>query len=84
MKSVSIAQARDSLTELLYEAEGGRPVQVTRRGKAVAVLLSEAEYERLRGSARPDFAGWCQAWRARQGAGFEGVTAGELDRWAEF
>lgn len=84
MKTVSIAQAKNSLTELLYEAEGGRPVQVTRRGKAVAVLLSEAEYERLLGSARTDFAAWSQAWRGRQGAGFEGVTAEELARWAEF
>jgi prevent-host-death family protein len=84
MKTVSIAQARDSLAELLYEAEEGRPVQVTRRGKAVAVLLSETEYERLLGSARPDFAAWSQAWRGRQNAGFEGVTAEELDRWADY
>jgi prevent-host-death family protein len=84
MKTVSIAQARDSLAELLYEAEEGRPVQVTRRGKAVAVLLSETEYERLLGSARPDFAGWALAWRGRQNAGFEGVTAEELDRWADY
>ena len=84
MKSVSIAQARDSLTELLYEAEEGKPVQVTRRGKAVAVLLSEAEYERLKSSAATaDFAGWAQAWRSRLPAGFEGVIASELDRWAE-
>lgn len=83
MKSVSIAQARDSLAELLYEAEEGRPVQVTRRGKAVAVLLSETEYERLQGNARPDFAAWNQAWRDRQLQGFEGVTAEELARWAE-
>lgn len=84
MKTVSIAQARDSLTELLYEAEEGRPVQVTRRGKAVAVLLSEAEYERLRSAAgSADFGAWAQAWRLRLSAGFEGVTAAELDHWAE-
>ncbi|MDB5971597.1 MAG: Antitoxin [Hydrocarboniphaga sp.] len=84
MKTVSIAQAKDRLTELLYEAEDGRPVQVTRRGKAVAVLMSESEYERLLGSARPDFAAWSQGWRARQASGFEGVTGEELDRWADY
>ncbi len=84
MKSVSIAQAKDSLTELLYEAEDGKPVQVTRRGKAVAVLLSEAEYERLRASATAsDFAAWAQAWRERLPAGFDGLTPAEVDRWAD-
>ena len=83
MKSVSIAQAKDRLTELLYEAEEGQPTQVTRRGKAVAVLLSEAEYARLQSAARADFAAWGQAWRARLPAGFEGVTAEELARWVE-
>lgn len=86
MKSVSIAEARNSLTELLYEAEEGRPVQVTRRGRAVAVLLSEAEYEHLKAAAATsaDFAAWAQAWRARQTPGFEGVSDAELERWREY
>jgi prevent-host-death family protein len=84
MKTVSIAQAKDSLTELLYEAEEGRPIQVTRRGKAVAVLLSEADYARLRALApAPDFGAWAQQWRSRLPAGFDGITPAELTRWAD-
>ncbi|HEX4896417.1 MAG TPA: type II toxin-antitoxin system Phd/YefM family antitoxin [Solimonas sp.] len=85
MKAVSIAQAKDRLTELLYQAEDGQPVQVTRRGRAVAVLVSEAEYERLKtaAAAAADFAAWVQAWRARLPAGFEGLSATELEQWQD-
>jgi prevent-host-death family protein len=84
MRDVSIAEAKNRLTELLYEAEDGQPVQVTRRGAPVAVLLSAAEYERLRVAASgADFALWCQNWRARQPRGFEGISADELQRWRD-
>ncbi len=43
----SIAQARDQLTQLVYQAEQGSPVELTRRGKRVAVILSAEEYDRL-------------------------------------
>lgn len=43
----SIAQARDHLTQLVYQAEQGKPVELTRRGKRVAVILSAEEYDRL-------------------------------------
>ncbi|HEY9546090.1 MAG TPA: type II toxin-antitoxin system prevent-host-death family antitoxin, partial [Solimonas sp.] len=36
MKSVSIADARNRLTELLHGTEDGQSVQVTRRGQPVA------------------------------------------------
>jgi len=49
--SVSIAEARDQLPRLVHEAEAGTPVQITRRGRPVAVLLSTAAYERL--ASRP-------------------------------
>lgn len=84
MQTVSIADAKNRLTELLYEAEAGQPVRITRRGAAVAVLLSEAEYQRLRGAAAlADFSLWAQHWRARLPPGFEGLTAEELARWRE-
>ena len=85
MKSVSIADAKNRLTELLYQAEEGQPVQVTRRGQPVAVLLSEAEYERLKSvaSAAADFGAWAQAWREQLPPGFEGISPGELERWQE-
>ncbi|WP_028081130.1 type II toxin-antitoxin system Phd/YefM family antitoxin [Solimonas soli] len=85
MKAVSIADAKNRLTELLYEAEEGAPVQVTRRGQPVAVLLSEAEYARLKSAAAgaADFAAWAQSWRQDLPAGLEGITPAELERWRE-
>ena len=43
----SIAGARNQLPALVHEAEAGKPVHLTRRGKPVAVLISAADYERL-------------------------------------
>jgi prevent-host-death family protein len=45
----SIAEAKDNFSSLVHEAEGGRAVPITRRGRAVARLISEAEYQRLIG-----------------------------------
>lgn len=52
-KSYSIAQARAALPAIVDEADAG-PVEITRRGKPVAVVLSLTDYERLR-STRPTF-----------------------------
>jgi prevent-host-death family protein len=43
----SIAEARDRLTQLVRDAEKGMSVELTRRGKPVAVLVSLNEYEKL-------------------------------------
>lgn len=48
-KRYSIAQARSHLPSLIDEAEGGQEIELTRRGKPVAVLLSLHELKRLRG-----------------------------------
>jgi prevent-host-death family protein len=48
MKRVSVAEAKDTLPALLHEAERS-PVEIVRRGKSVAVILSRASYDRLRG-----------------------------------
>jgi prevent-host-death family protein len=48
MKRVSVAEAKNTLPALLHEAEA-EPVEIVRRGKPVAVLLSRASYDRLRG-----------------------------------
>ena len=46
-KQYSIADARRNLPSLVDEAEAGSEVQLTRRGRAVAVLVSVEEYQRL-------------------------------------
>lgn len=50
-KRYSIAAARNSLARLVHEAEAGQPVELTRRGNAVAVVVSVAEYAQLAGKA---------------------------------
>lgn len=46
----SIAEARSRLPSLIDEAEAGIEVELTRRGRPVAVLVSHREFERLRGT----------------------------------
>jgi prevent-host-death family protein len=48
MKRVSVAEAKNTLPALLHEAES-EPVEIVRRGKPVAVILSRTAYDRLRG-----------------------------------
>ena len=43
MRSISIAVARDKLTSITRDVEGGTPVELTRHGRPVAVLLSVEE-----------------------------------------
>ena len=47
MTVTSVADAKNNLPKLLHRVENGAAVHITRRGKPVAVLLSEAEYARL-------------------------------------
>ena len=65
MKEKSIREAKSSLTSLLREVEKGRSVRLTRRGKGVAVLISEREYDRLSRTKRPerDFLRFLGGWR---------------------
>ena len=58
----SIAQARDRFTQLVQQAETGDPVQITRRGKPVAVILSQDEYQRLK-SKQAEFGDDLEAFR---------------------
>ena len=43
----SIARAPDQLARIVRDVEQGHLVEVTRRGKPVAVLVSAHEYQRL-------------------------------------
>ncbi len=45
----SVAEARDRFAELLHSLKRTSHIEVTRRGRPVAVLLSVEEYERLQG-----------------------------------
>ena len=46
-KQRSIAEARNTLPQLIREAENGESIELTRRGEGVAVLVGRRQYERL-------------------------------------
>jgi antitoxin Phd len=61
-KQYSIAEARRNLPTVVDQAEAGAEVELTRRGKAVAVVISVEEYQRLK-SNRPGFGDAFRAFR---------------------
>lgn len=84
MSQVSIAEARNALTRLIYEAERGEPVHITRRGKPVAVIISEAVYERLKsGALEKDIWQAIQEWRAQTRFDWPELMPEEVDSWRD-
>lgn len=67
----SIAEARSNLPRLVREAELGKPVELTRRGEPVAVLIGHRQYEQLTGK----FRGFFDAFREFEAS----VDLAELD-----
>lgn len=53
-----------NLPSIIDQAEAGEAVELTRRGRPVAVVLSHEAFERLR-SPRPRFADAYRAWVGR-------------------
>ena len=54
-KRQSIAEARKNLPHLVREVESGKPVELTRRGEPVAVLMGRRQYAQLAGKRRRFF-----------------------------
>ena len=52
-KRYSIAEARSNLPTIVNQVEAGQQIELTRRGKAVAVVVSLREFARLRGELVP-------------------------------
>lgn len=79
MSEVSIAEARNHLPRVVQQAEAGETVHITRRGKRVAVLLSDREFARL-STPRQGFTEFAQEWRKNMIArGIEFPATGDLD-----
>jgi len=76
-KRASLAEARDHLTELVRDVERGKSIELTRRGKPVAVLISRAEYDRLR-SKGGRLIETLRVWREQSPSGFDGLTEDEV------
>jgi prevent-host-death family protein len=60
----SIAEARSNLPQLVREAESGKPIELTRRGESVAVLIGRKQYERLTARSRRFSEAWNEFTRA--------------------
>jgi prevent-host-death family protein len=48
LKRYSIAEARDHFAALIHKVEQNTAIELTRRGKPVAVIVSVQEYQQLR------------------------------------
>jgi prevent-host-death family protein len=48
-KSYSVADARAHLPDILDDVEAGKEIELTRRGRPVAIVISPEKYEALRG-----------------------------------
>lgn len=84
MSEASIAEAKTQFTRLVTQAEHGEAVHITRRGKPVAVLLSESEYLRLRQSeTHRSF--WDQIVEMRNDPAFEPIewSLGDINAWRD-
>ena len=84
MSQVSIAEAKNTLTHLIYEAERGEVIHITRHGKPVAVLLSEEAYEQFKSrEQKTDFWQAIQTWRAQASFDWPELTPEEVDSWRD-
>jgi prevent-host-death family protein len=85
MREVPITEAKNALTSLVHQAEAGKPIRLTRRGKPVAVLLSEEAYRRLQsGTAEQrDLWEFVERWRAALPADWEGISPEETRGWRD-
>ncbi len=76
-KQYSIAQARDHLPGIVHEVERGAPVELTRRGKPIAVIVSLEDYRRL-SAGKVGF--WEALQKLRNSPDFEAI---EPEEWLE-
>jgi prevent-host-death family protein len=85
MREVPITDAKNALTALVHQAEAGKPVRLTRRGRPVAVLLSDEAYRRLEAGAteRRDLWEFVESWRSALPSGWEGITLEEARSWRD-
>ena len=84
MSDVSVAEAKTRLTGLIHQVEHGEAVHITRRGKPVAVLVSESEYAALRAD-RPSHGLWevIADWRAQTEFNWPDLAPEEVDGWRD-
>jgi antitoxin Phd len=75
-KQFSIAEAKNRLPTIVHSVENGPSVELTRRGKPVAVILSIQEYERL---SRKYTGFWSALSQYRRKVENEGIEISDRD-----
>jgi len=75
-KQFSISEAKNRLPTIIHYVEKGPYVELTRRGKPVAVLLSIQEYERL---SRKYTGFWSAVSEFRRNIEDEGIDISDSD-----
>lgn len=83
LEEVPIADAKNNLTKLVHRAELGEAVRITRRGRPVAVLISEAEYDHLAPQAKKDPWQAVEDWRRTASFDWPELTSEEIDSWRD-
>jgi len=76
-KQYSIAEARNSLSGVVHAAETHGPITLTRRGRPVAVLVSEADFSRM-GRGKKDYWEALQEFRAAHDLAEAALTDADL------
>ena len=77
-KSYSVADARAHLPDILDDVEAGKEIELTRRGRAVAIVISPEKYEALRGD-QSNFAEAYRAFTSRYALEEIGLEPDDLD-----
>lgn len=80
MKTTTIADAKNHLSNLIHQLENSEPVHLTRYGKPVAVMMSENHYQKLVKPQKSLHAA-IQNWRSHISGDEEtGFTTEELEK----
>ena len=85
MLETPITEAKNTFTALVHQVEEGEVVHLTRHGRPVAVILSEADYQRMRQhvASQPDIMGFLQSWRADLPKDWQGLADQEVNAWRD-
>ena len=81
METVSIAEAKSKLSQLIHQTENGKAVQLSRHGKPVAVLLSQQQYKRLTDGEDPWEA--IVKWRSNASFKADNLSDQEVNSWRD-
>ena len=66
MTEIPVSEAKTRLTGLIHRVEGGEVVHLTHRGKSVAALMSESDYDAMHlDRTRPGLGDAITKWRTQ-------------------